>query len=82
MANEYGYAGNILKVDLSQGSLVNLPTKEYADRFIGGRGFAAKIYWDEVTTEHKAFDPENRLIFVNGPLAGFPGWPAPMAGVW
>ena len=73
MTNEYGYAGKILKVDLSQGSLEDLPTVEIADRFIGGRGFAAKIYWDGESSEAKAYDPQNRLIFVNGPLAGFAG---------
>jgi len=73
MANEYGYAGNILKVDLSQGNVANLPTSEFADRFIGGRGFAAKIYWDGSSPEAEAYDPQNRLIFANGPLAGFTG---------
>ena len=73
MANELGYAGKILKVDLSQGTMVDLPTTDYADRFIGGRGFATKIYWDNVPPETKARDPENCLIFANGPLAGFPG---------
>jgi aldehyde:ferredoxin oxidoreductase len=73
MANEYGYAGSILKVDLNQARLTDIPTQEYADRFIGGRGFAAKIYWDGSSPEHKVYDPQNRLIFVNGPLAGFPG---------
>ena len=73
MANENGYAGQILKVDLSQGSLEDLPTLEIADIFIGGRGFAAKVYWDGASSEAKAFDPQNRLVFVNGPLAGFAG---------
>ena len=50
-----------------------MPTVDYADRFLGGRGIAAKIYWDEVPPEVKAFDPENRLIFATGPLAGFKG---------
>ncbi|MEE9472817.1 MAG: aldehyde ferredoxin oxidoreductase N-terminal domain-containing protein, partial [Acidimicrobiia bacterium] len=45
----------------------------YADRFLGGRGLAAKIYWDEVPPQVKPFDPENRLIFTVGPLAGFSG---------
>jgi aldehyde:ferredoxin oxidoreductase len=34
---------------------------------------ATKIYWDEVPPEVKAFDPENRLIFATGPLAGLTG---------
>jgi len=39
-------------------------------RYLGGRGIAAKIYWDEVPPEVGGFDPENRLIFVTGPLQG------------
>ena len=50
-----------------------MSTTDYADRFLGGRGIAAKIYWDEVPPEIKAFDPENRLIFATGPLAGLTG---------
>ena len=73
MAAEFGYAGKILKVDLSSSSVHDIPTSDYADRFIGGRGIAAKIYWDEVPPEAKAIDPENRLIFMTGPLAGYPG---------
>jgi len=73
MAAECGYAGKILRVDLSVASMSDVPTSHYADRFIGGRGVAAKIYWDEVPPQAKAFDPENQLIFVTGPLAGFAG---------
>ncbi len=73
MTKQYGYAGKILRVDLSSGSTSLIPTMDYADRFLGGRGIAAKIYWDEVSPEIGPFDPENRLIFILGPLAGFPG---------
>jgi len=73
MAAEFGYAGKILKVDLSSARVSDVPTSDYADRFIGGRGIAAKIYWDEVPPEAKAFDPENRLMFMTGPLSGYPG---------
>jgi len=73
MTQQYGYAGKILRVDLSSGKINTVPTSDYADRFLGGRGFAAKIYWDEVPANVKAFDPENLMIFVTGPLAGFSG---------
>jgi aldehyde:ferredoxin oxidoreductase len=73
MTVEFGYTGKILKVDLSSVSMSEVPTSDYADRFIGGRGIAAKIYWNEVPPESKAFDPENRLIFMTGPTAGYPG---------
>ena len=71
---QYGYAGNILKVDLSKGSSERMETAEYSDRFIGGRGIAAKLYWDLVPPEARAFDPENGLICVTGPVAGFKGF--------
>jgi len=66
----YGYAGKILRADLSSGSASTVSTIDYSDRFLGGRGIAARIYWDEVTPEISAFDAENRLIFISGPLCG------------
>lgn len=70
MAQRNGYAGKILRVDLSSRKITALPTEYYAEKFIGGKGIAAKIYWDEVPPETGAFDPENRLIFMTGPMAG------------
>ncbi|MBF8265505.1 MAG: Aldehyde ferredoxin oxidoreductase [Dehalococcoidia bacterium] len=66
------YAGKILRVDLSTGKTVELPTAPYGESFLGGRGIAAKIYWDEVPPYVKALDPENRLIFATGPLGCYP----------
>jgi aldehyde:ferredoxin oxidoreductase len=71
---EFGYAGEILKVDLSGRKISRLATADYSDRFLGGRGIAAKIYWDETLPEVMAFDPGNCLIFMTGPLAGFTGF--------
>ena len=73
MSSEYGYAGKILKVNLSTGQTEIAPTAGYAD-FLGGRGMAAKIYWDEMPPGTAALDPDNRLIFVTGPLTGFAGF--------
>jgi aldehyde:ferredoxin oxidoreductase len=70
---EFGYAGEILKVNLSDGNTTKLSTADYADRFLGGRGIAAKLYWDMVPPETKAFDPANCLIYITGPVAGFSG---------
>ena len=74
MTHSKGYAGSILRVNLSNGNVNKVPTADYTDRFLGGRGIAAKIYWDEVPPRTDAFDPENRLIFVTGPIAGVPGF--------
>jgi aldehyde:ferredoxin oxidoreductase len=73
----YGYAGRILEVDLSSGNMTHLLTVDYADRFVGGRGVAARIYWDEVLPDIRAFEPENCLIFMTGPLAGVRGLAGP-----
>ncbi|HEY96111.1 MAG TPA: hypothetical protein G4O15_14375 [Dehalococcoidia bacterium] len=69
--SDYGYAGKILRINLSNGNIDYLDTAKYAGRFLGGRGMATKIYWDETIPETKALEPENCLIFITGPLAGF-----------
>ncbi len=66
----YGWAGKILKIDLSTSSITEVDTMEYADRFLGGRGIATRLYWEEVGPEVSAFDSENRLILMSGPLVG------------
>ncbi len=68
----HGYAGQILRIDLSSGQITSIPTSDYADKFLGGRGIAAKIHWDEVPSNVCSLDPENRLVFMTGPLAAFP----------
>jgi aldehyde:ferredoxin oxidoreductase len=74
MTYSSGYAGNILRVDLSTGCVESVPTARYSDLFLGGRGIAAKIYWDEVPPGTDPFDPENRLIFVTGPVTATTGF--------
>jgi aldehyde:ferredoxin oxidoreductase len=68
----FGYAGKILRLDLSSGSITHSSTLDYTDRFLGGRGIAARIYWEEVPPTAGAFDEENTLIFVTGPFGGLP----------
>ena len=71
---DYGYAGQILKVDLSNGKSTRLPSKDYTDKYIGGHGIAARLYWEMVPPEAKAADPANCFIAASGPVAGFPGF--------
>jgi len=77
MIRPKAYAGNILRVNLSSGSVGKVPTEDYTQLFLGGRGLAAKIYWDEVPPGIDAFDPENRLLFVTGPITGVAGLASP-----
>jgi len=67
-----GWAGEILKVDLSEGKTVILSTADYIGRFLGGIGIGEKIYWDESSPGLEAFHPDNPLIFMTGPLAATP----------
>jgi len=69
-ADIYGWCGKILNVDLSNSRVTERDTMDYADRFLGGRGIATRIYWEEVGPDVGALDPENRLILMSGPLGG------------
>jgi aldehyde:ferredoxin oxidoreductase len=64
----YGWTGKILKVRLSDSTMSTVATATYAERYVGGRGIASRLYWETVSPEIDAFDPENRLIFMTGPL--------------
>jgi aldehyde:ferredoxin oxidoreductase len=71
---DYGYAGQILKVDLSDGKVIKQPSAEYTDKYMGGHGIAARLYWEMVPPQAKAADPDNCFICASGPLTGFPGF--------
>ena len=65
-----GYAGSILRVDLSKGTAWSEPLDaKLAEDYIGGRGFAARIIYDE-TKGADPLGPENRLVLASGPFAG------------
>ncbi|MHB8917459.1 MAG: aldehyde ferredoxin oxidoreductase N-terminal domain-containing protein, partial [Desulfocucumaceae bacterium] len=68
-----GYAGQILRVDLSAGKINKVKTTgEFAGNFIGGRGLSSYFLWKEVGPGVGPYDPENLLIFAPGPLNGTP----------
>jgi aldehyde:ferredoxin oxidoreductase len=39
---------------------------------LGGRGIAARMYYDEIASDTKPFDEGNKLFFVTGPMTGVP----------
>lgn len=63
----YGWAGKILRVDLTTRSITTEPTEPYK-HYIGGMGLANKIMYDEVPAGTDPFAPENKIIFAVGPL--------------
>jgi aldehyde:ferredoxin oxidoreductase len=70
----YGYAGEILDIDLSNNKINRLATTDYTERFLGGRGIAARLYWDKIRPGAKAYDADNCLAIMTGPVAGFMGF--------
>lgn len=69
----HGWNGQILHVDLTKKkSAVHAYDKDFALKFLGGRGFAIKILWDELPKGTDPLSPQNKLIFATGPLTGLP----------
>jgi aldehyde:ferredoxin oxidoreductase len=66
----YGMTGQMLRVNLSDSRISTFSSRPYIDNYLGGRGIASRLYWEEVMPEVKPFDPENKLIFANGTLVG------------
>ncbi len=67
----FGYAGKILRVDLTSGDIWQEKLTEEVARFwVGGVGIGAKIMVEEVAGSLSWEDPENLLILTTGPLAG------------
>jgi len=66
-----GYVGKLLRVDLTtRKTSEKIIDNEFADKWMGGRGFIAKILYDELPPHADPLGPENKLIFMTGPLAG------------
>ena len=71
MAELYpGYAGKLLRVDLSTGKITEEHFGETdLKQYVGGSGFGVKILYDEVPPEVKWSDAENRLTICAGRIA-------------
>jgi len=66
-----GYKNRILKVNLSDGSFnEETISPSLIHDFIGGRGFGAKMLFDDMAPGTDPLGENNELIFMAGPLAG------------
>jgi aldehyde:ferredoxin oxidoreductase len=84
--------GKILRVDLSAGQVSEEPLhQEWAQSYVGGAGLATRYLYDEVPPGIDPLGPENRLIFMTGPLTGTASASAsrysvvaksPLTGIW
>ena len=65
-----GWMGTILRVNLTSGEIKREPLDlQLARMYVGGRGLATKILYDELDINCDPLSPENILIFINGPAS-------------
>lgn len=66
-----GYAGKILRVDLSSERIsTECLDQEMLRKYIGGTALGACYLYEEVPPDVEWYDPENRIMFFTGPLSG------------
>jgi aldehyde:ferredoxin oxidoreductase len=66
-----GYAGRILRVNLTNGTFTKEPTPaDLARDFIGGRGFGIYFLLKEVPKGTDPLGPENKIFISSGPISG------------
>jgi len=67
----FGYAGRILRIDLSSGAVKTEPLKEeVAKKYIGGIGLGIRLLLDNSEAGVDPLSPENPLILTTGPFSG------------
>lgn len=65
------YYEKIARINLSTGEIkVEKLDLELAHKFIGGRGLGTKILYDEGVATVDPLSPENKLIYITGPMTG------------
>jgi len=68
-----GYFRKILHVDMTSGTgRTEAIDDEFIETYVGGRGFAIKLLWDNLTKNGPVdpLGPENMLVVAAGPLTG------------
>ncbi|MHA1481680.1 MAG: aldehyde ferredoxin oxidoreductase family protein, partial [Candidatus Thorarchaeota archaeon] len=63
--------GKILRINLTTSTITEeFPDEETLRKYLGGAGLATKILFDETEKGIDPLGPENKLIFMTGPLTG------------
>ncbi len=88
----FAFAGKVLRVDLTHGRITQDETRlDWARQFVGGSGLATRYWIEETPAGIDPLSPENRLVFMTGPLTGTPSASAsrysvvaksPQTGLW
>lgn len=88
----YGYMGRLLRVDLGSGQISEESLRgEWIRDYLGGAGLATRLLFEEMQDGVKPLSPENKLVFMTGPVTGTP-FPtsaryevctlSPLTGIW
>ena len=88
----HAFMGKILRVNLTEGEITQEQIRwDWAEKFLGGAGLATRYLYQEVPKGADPFGPENKLIFMTGPLTGTASASAsrysvvsqsPLTGIW
>jgi aldehyde:ferredoxin oxidoreductase len=74
MSIKSGYFKKHLHIDLTEGSIERRDISDaFIEKYIGGRGFGAKLIWDNLKRhdfQMAPLGPENLLVVAPGPLTG------------
>ena len=71
MTQANGWIGTILRINLTEGSIKKEPLNmQDAHDYVGARGLGTKYYCNEVDPKIDPLSPDNKLIFMTGPLTG------------
>ena len=66
-----GWTGKLIRVNLSDKSIkVEKTNMEDAHLYLGGRGLGSKYLYDEIDPNIDPLSPENKLIYMTGPMTG------------
>jgi aldehyde:ferredoxin oxidoreductase len=70
----FGYTGaRILNFDLTEGKFsIQTFDEDFARKYLGGNGFAARILYDRLKPGIDPFSPENLVVFAVGPVTDTP----------
>ena len=66
-----GYAGQTLRINLNNRQSSTSPTPEsWKKEYLGGRGFVARAFWEEIKPGTLPLGPENKIFIAPGPYSG------------
>ena len=71
-----GYTDQILELDLGSLAISTIDVEPvYRRTYVGGRGYAIKMIWDQTNKETRYDSAENILVMASGPLGNEPRFP-------